>query len=63
MNKLLYTFLFVALAVALPSCNNRQDDIFDDSAANRLSQSAKDYTEFLASAPNGWALQYFANDY
>ncbi|MGN0230610.1 MAG: DUF4302 domain-containing protein [Muribaculaceae bacterium] len=58
-------FFTAAVATALlmsTSCKNEVEDIFDDSAANRIENALVEYSDVLTSAPNGWVMQYFAND-
>lgn len=57
-------FFTAAVATALlmsTSCKNEVEDIFDDSAANRIENALVEYSDVLTSAPNGWVMQYFAN--
>ena len=54
--------LLLGLSISLTSCfKNDQDDIFDQSASERLEQVKKDYTNILTSNGGKWELQYFAN--
>lgn len=48
--------LFVLGAV---SCDNTSDDVFDKPASERLTQSINEYKTTLASAEQGWLLEYF----
>lgn len=59
MNKSIYLAAFAALA--LTACSNDGSDIFDQSAAERLEQYKKDYTEVLTSDGGLWSMEYFAN--
>lgn len=55
--------LLLALSVSLTSCfKNDEDDIFDQSASERLEQVKKDYTNILTDKGGKWELQYFANE-
>jgi hypothetical protein len=59
MNKK-YNYLLAALFLfVFQSCLFEEKDIFDKSAAERLTQSVKDNLTLLQSAPNGWVMQYF----
>ncbi|MBS7410510.1 MAG: DUF4302 domain-containing protein, partial [Muribaculaceae bacterium] len=62
MNKKIFFVATVAASLAvLPSCKNEVDDLFDQSAADRIEQAMTDYNEALCSAENGWEMLYFAN--
>lgn len=58
-----YIFLSIALlsGVAFTSCNNEEDDIFDQSAAERLEASKAEYTEVFTANGGKWLMEYFAN--
>lgn len=61
------SFIKIALAatLALPvmvACSNEEDNLFDQSSADRLNSAVKEYAQLLQAAPNGWAMQYFTND-
>ena len=60
MKKSLYIAAFAALA--LTACSNSQDEIFDQSAAERLEQYKKDYTEVLTADGGLWTMEYFSNE-
>ena len=60
MNKSIYLAAFAALA--LTACSNDQDEIFDQSAADRLEQYKKDYAEALTDEGGLWSMEYFSND-
>ena len=61
MKKIFYFTLALALAAGVSSCKNEEDDIFDDTAANRLEQYKKDYANVFTDKGGKWALEYFAN--
>ena len=55
MKKLLYILTFFSLACcSLISCSPEEDDIFSESAANRMTDKLAEYGQLLASAHNGW---------
>ena len=58
-----YIFLSIALlsGVAFTSCNNEEEDIFDQSAAERLEASKAEYTEVFTANGGKWLMEYFAN--
>lgn len=41
------------------SCSREEDDIWDQSAVERLEAAQRDYYSTLCSAPNGWEMYYF----
>ena len=50
----------LALAAAwMAGCSPRVDDIFDESAIERLTSNNATVKERLIAAPNGWVMQYF----
>lgn len=55
------TAIFLA-ALLFAACNNEEDDVFGDSAANRLTLSIKEYSDLLKSSENGWAMQFFPSE-
>lgn len=62
MNKKLYIIPLVAsAALTLGSCEESAGGIFEQSAAERLEQSKKDYTEAICAEGGIWEFQYFAN--
>lgn len=51
-----------ALAVlSLTACSNTVDEIFDQSAAERLEQYKQDYAEVLTENGGLWSMEYFSN--
>lgn len=59
MKKLLYFAAFAALT--LTACSSTEDEIFDQSAAERLEQYKKDYAEVLTENGGLWTMEYFSN--
>lgn len=47
--------------MALTSCSNTEDQIFDQSAAERLEQYKKDYSDVLTENGGLWSMEYFSN--
>lgn len=63
MKKLLYILTFFSLACcSLISCSPEEDDIFSESAANRMTDKLAEYGQLLASAHNGWKMEYFSDN-
>lgn len=53
---------FAALAaLALTACSNDDNEIFDQSAADRLEQYKKDYADVLTAEGGLWSMEYFSN--
>ncbi|WP_029905169.1 DUF4302 domain-containing protein [Prevotella sp. 10(H)] len=60
MKKIIYILLPVLSIFLLQSCLFKDDDVFDDSPANRMNKALEEYREILAGAPNGWLMEYYA---
>ncbi len=61
MNKKLYILPVLALAAALSSCENKEDMLFNESAADRLDTAKNEYTKQLCANGGAWLMEYFAN--
>lgn len=60
MQKLLFYIFFVsALCVGAVSCSNETDDIFPETATQRLNKSVAEYDKLLQSSDSGWVMEYF----
>lgn len=59
MNK--STYLAALAALALTACSSDGKEVFDQSAADRLEQYKKDYTEILTADGGLWTMEYFSN--
>lgn len=57
--KHLYNLCFVFLLMAFASCSPEVDDIFNESAAERIQRVIKEDLTVLQGAPNGWVLEYY----
>ena len=51
----------LSFMLVLSACAPEQEDIFDDSSANRIEAAMKSYQEILAGASNGWLMEYYPN--
>lgn len=51
-----------ALCLAFTACTYEEEDLFEQSAAQRLNASAKEYRELLTSSQYGWAMEYWPNN-
>lgn len=54
-------YLAALAALALTACSNETDEIFDQSAAERLEQYKKDYAKVLTDDGGLWTMEYFSN--
>jgi hypothetical protein len=59
MRKLRYIALLL-ICLATVGCVNTENDIFGESAAERLNRSLVEDAALLQSASNGWVMEYFA---
>ncbi|NPD91906.1 DUF4302 domain-containing protein [Xylanibacter muris] len=59
MNKIFSVSLLLGLTLSFSSCVNEEDDIFDQSAAQRLNAASELYSGRLMASPNGWAMQLY----
>ena len=55
-------FILPLMALAITSCNNTEDLLFDGSAAERLEQGRADAISKLTADGGLWAMEYFANE-
>lgn len=58
-NKIFLGTLLLGVALIFTSCSREEDDIFDKSAAERLTDIKAIYTQRLTANADGWALQYY----
>ena len=55
--------LLMILPLVATSCfKNEEEDIFDNSAAERLNEISAEYAEILTSQGGKWAMEYFASE-
>lgn len=62
MKKTIALLLGMAFMLPLNSCFKEEEDLFPESAAQRLNRLGKEYKEALCQAEDGWVMQYFANE-
>lgn len=60
MKKIIYYFLTLLMIGFIQSCTHEEDDIFEDSSANRINKAVEEYRDILTNAPNGWLMEYYA---
>jgi hypothetical protein len=54
--------LLAGIFVCFTGCKFEEENIFDDSSANRIEKAKIEYAELLCSSPNGWVMEYFPTD-
>ncbi|MDR1633068.1 MAG: DUF4302 domain-containing protein [Dysgonamonadaceae bacterium] len=54
--------LLAGIFVCFTGCKFEEENIFDDSSANRLEKAKIEYAGLLCSSPNGWVMEYFPTD-
>lgn len=60
MNKILSFATILGAALTFVACSpNEEDDIFDQSAAERLNAASELYSSRLTAQPNGWVMQLY----
>jgi len=60
MKKILSMMLIASAALTtFTSCKNEMDEIFDESAAERLNHTQEKYSKLLTGSKNGWAFEYY----
>lgn len=58
--KKIFNLLFISLAIILySSCTPEEDDLFENSSAQRIEEAIRINTEVLTSAQNGWLMEYY----
>ena len=61
-NKI-YTVIGVLALLVLNACSlHEEDNLFDDSSANRVSNALKTYKEILTAPENGWIMRYYPGE-
>jgi hypothetical protein len=58
MNKLSYIFI-AGMSLLATACTIEEDDLFEESAAQRMNNAVLSNTELLESSENGWVFNYF----
>lgn len=59
MNKILSITFLLGATLTFASCANEEDDLFSQSAAERLNAASALYSSRLEAQPNGWAMQLY----
>ena len=61
MKKTIY-FLFIVSFLIVQSCIKDEENIFDSSAAERMTTALSGYNTILQGAPNGWIMEYYPEE-
>lgn len=62
MKNKIFAFSLLLAAGALAGCNNEEDDLFSQSAAERLNAAQEKYSSILTSSAGGWAMEYYCTN-
>lgn len=63
MKKILSLAFYASLAAfTFVSCATEEDDIFDNTAAERLNAISDTYTKRMAASKDGWVMEYYATN-
>jgi len=62
MKKSFVILICAAALLPLNSCFKQEDDIWEQSSAQRTEAAINNYYDLLTSSENGWVLQYFSNE-
>ena len=57
--KKIFNIFYLLSALMLFSCTPEVEDLFDDSAANRVDAALEQHQDVLKSAKNGWLMEYY----
>lgn len=57
--KYLYNFCIVLVLLAFASCSPEVDDVFSETASERINKAIEEDLKVLQGAPNGWMLEYY----
>ena len=59
MKKLYYIFAACMVVMAFSACSLKEDDTFEEQASQRSEANIENVQKVLASAPNGWLMEYY----
>lgn len=62
MRTKIYATLICMLALAFSACTNEEDNLFNESAAQRLNESVSKYQTLLESSDSGWVMEFLPSD-
>lgn len=59
----IYTVISMLAFLIVSACSlHEEEDFFNDSSANRMSEALKQYKEILVAPENGWIMKYYPSD-
>ena len=59
----IYTVISMLALLIVSACSlHEEEDFFNDSSANRMSEALKKYKEILIAPENGWIMKYYPSD-
>lgn len=59
----IYTVISMLALLIMSACSlHEEEDFFNDSSANRMSEALKKYKEILIAPENGWIMHYYPSD-
>lgn len=59
MKKIFSISLLMGAALLMTGCSSEEDDLFSESAAERLNEASAVYTQRLAASKGGWLMEYY----
>ena len=62
MKQFNYLFCAAALILSATACTSEVDDVFSKSSAERIQEAITNDRNLLPAAPNGWGMEYFADE-
>ncbi len=57
--KKIYNICFLLTLLSLVSCTPEEENLFDQSAAERIDAAIKEELSILRGAKNGWVMEYY----
>ncbi len=57
--KKILNILLITMLIGFVSCSEDTEDLFEQSASERIQASMEKYKQILTSSENGWALEYY----
>lgn len=59
----IYTVIGMLAFLVVSACSlHEEENLFNDSSANRISEALKNYKEILTAPENGWIMKYYPSD-
>lgn len=57
--KIFKYILMAALTLPVVSCVHEEEDLFNESAAQRVNTAVENYSELLESSESGWVMNFY----